>query len=54
MIAAIADWLVRIPGTNVYLHVFQITAIACVIFLPLAIIVCIAILLYGSVKKRGD
>ena len=54
MIAAIADWLIRIPGTNVHIHVFQLTAIACVVFLPLAIIICIAILLYGSVNKRGD
>ncbi len=54
MIAAISDWIIRIPGTNVYIHVFQLTALACVVLLPLAIIACIAVLLYGIARKRGD
>jgi hypothetical protein len=54
MIAAISDWLIRIPGTNVYIHVFQLTALAVVALLPVALIVGIGILIYGSVSKRRD
>jgi hypothetical protein len=55
MIAAISDWLIRIPGTrNVYIHVFQLTALAVVFFLLPAFVATIAILVYGSVSTRKE
>ena len=52
MIADISDWIIRIPGTNLDVHFFQISAAAFAFFLLLAFVAVIAIPVFGSRKRR--